>query len=732
MADTALAVAGPVLDILKDGLALVPIPGLGLIPQALSKVLEGIQVVRENSKSRKAFEDEAKRLGVVIQSISPNANDSVSANGGSQDRGSGDIAVRRVVHSPELQSGMNELLRSIEEIGTRTTSIKGGKISSFLHALHNRDVLQDMKADLAKATEDFKIKAHAAVDKGVQTIRLHSILRDLKCADAGYRSAHEEKSNLMEGTRKALLDEIVSWAQGEGPITEPVYALTGQAGMGKSAVGHRLCMLLDNSRTSTGTSRLSASFFFDCNRDNKLTSVRLLIPSIAGQLALSQPALTSYMFASFEEFAALGAGQLPSIAYDKLLKPLMDVKLSSIPPVVIIIDGLDECSDEEALCAALMQLGHLANAAPWLRLFVASRPEVRIIDVLQSLASSQVLHRRDLSNGDVLKAAGNDVKTFLVETILKIPRYKEYLANNDRPLKELVRMADALFIFARIAVNVLDSKTCRNNPKEGFRLVLSSTAPQLGKLDSLYLTILHSEFDPVELASSPCDHIQLLSLFTLICCAYGSRTPGRMVPFHNSLKQVASIRSRTAAKPGDKYAVKKEDIVNIVARLSSVLLINSDSAIVPVHATFTEFLLDPQRCTDTHYHIDEGAGHVALASACLAAFTRQTTVEILSAVRNGEQDVRGYGWYSAVACEGHIKAATYSDGFAQELEGALKQGHVLCHLRLLLYQGHGGISFYTSHFVVAVIDYCTRTTNPARHRSHRPPPPLSKAAVTVS
>ena len=44
MDGTALTVAGPVLDILKDGLTLVPIPGLGLIPQVLSKVLEGVKV----------------------------------------------------------------------------------------------------------------------------------------------------------------------------------------------------------------------------------------------------------------------------------------------------------------------------------------------------------------------------------------------------------------------------------------------------------------------------------------------------------------------------------------------------------------------------------------------------------------------------------------------------------------------------------------------------------------
>ncbi|GJE89361.1 AAA-16 domain-containing protein [Phanerochaete sordida] len=714
MTDTSLAIAGPVLDILKDGLALVPIPGLGLIPQALSKVLEGVQVVRQNSKSRKAFEDEAKRLGAVIQSISSNTTDSVSANGGSQDRSSGETAVRKVAHSPELQSGMNELLHAINDIGTRTTSLKGGKISSFIHALNNRDVLQEMKGDLTNAIEDFKIKAHAAVDKGVQDIRLRLILKELKCADAGYRSVHDQKSGLMDGTRQDLLSELVAWSKGQSPITERIYALTGQAGMGKSAVAYRLCTLLDNSSSpdlSSDTPTLGASFFFVRDGGN-LSSLRSLFPTIARQLALSQPALLPGILQAITAFVDKGDNQLQSYAFESLLhKPLAHAALPSHGPIVIILDGLDECADDKLLCEALAQLIGLVNEVSWLRLFVASRPEVRILEALRS--SEKAVHICQLSDDDVLEAGTADVGKYLTETILKIPQYNAYLEGNRVPLDTLVRRAGALFIFARISVNVLDSRAYRNNPEEGFRVILTSKAAGLTNLDSLYLQILLSEFPLADLAASPLIHINLISLLTVVCCAQLYLKIGQMAVFQNKLAQVSSIRSRTTAEPGITYALRKNNTVAMVARLSSVLLINSDGNIAPMHATFTEFLRDPQRCTDKHYHIDKGAGHAALASACLAAFTWQTTVEILSAVRNGEQDMRQYGRYSASWCWDHIEEATYSDEFAQELEGALKQGHVLRHLRPLLLPKDGEMKFWNIPFVYAARKYLKKAPTAA-------------------
>ena len=42
--DIALDAAGPVLAILEKGLELVPVPGLGMIPKALSLIVDKVKV----------------------------------------------------------------------------------------------------------------------------------------------------------------------------------------------------------------------------------------------------------------------------------------------------------------------------------------------------------------------------------------------------------------------------------------------------------------------------------------------------------------------------------------------------------------------------------------------------------------------------------------------------------------------------------------------------------------
>jgi hypothetical protein len=63
------------------------------------------------------------------------------------------------------------------------------------------------------------------------------------------------------------------------------------------------------------------------------------------------------------------------------------------------------------------------------------------------------------------------------------------------------------------------------------------------------------------------------------------------------------------------------EIVWMSDRLRSALLVDNEGCVVPLHVTFSEFLLDPKRCIDPLYHINKSKGQAQLASACMAAFT---------------------------------------------------------------------------------------------------------------
>ncbi|GJE96840.1 AAA-16 domain-containing protein [Phanerochaete sordida] len=690
--DTALAVAGPMLDILKDGLALVNHPGVGLVPQGLSAVLDGIKLVRTNSKSRQDFEREARVLSALLSGAQKAVDSSFVEHEGEHDT-SESQAISTVVHSPELQRGMRNLLQAIEDLSKRTSELRGGDraMVSFIFALHNKDILEGMTTDLTRAVQHFQTLALAAVDKAVEYIKRHLILAKLKCADAGYRSVHIEKSLLMEGTRDALLSEFLSRFQGSDPTAKRLNVVTGGAGMGKSAIAYRLCALLDtksNDDISTpppsGTPALGASFFFDL-RDPDLSSDRMLIPTIARQLAERVPSLLPHMIEAIRDFLPHGESQLSSFAVTALLlKPLERVKDLPLHPIVIVIDGLDECTDQESLCDILKSLVSLVRTVRWLHLFVASRPESLIREALLSSSAADVVHRRDLGESSVIEDTEGDIKKYLMEKIESLPEYAAYTAtpHGSEDLNHLVHRAGNLFIYARTVFLVLSRPPYRTRPVEGFQFVLSPTA-HLSNIDALYLQILTVAYPPSLLTASPGVHTHLLCFLTFIACGKYGWPPATFAIIGNYLAATDYIHSRTAAAPASQ-PMTEASISQMTAELSSVMRIGECGSILPIHVSFMEFLVDSNRCPNKHYHISENAARAGLVSASFAVFQLETALDILAAWRTRDNTPVGqFGTYIALALPMHIKTCVFSDGIAKEIMAFIQSAGLLNYCRLL-------------------------------------------------
>ncbi|GJE89342.1 ATP-binding protein [Phanerochaete sordida] len=485
-------------------------------------------------------------------------------------------------------------------------------------------------------------------------------------ADAGYRSVHVEKSRLMESTRETILRDLMSRFQDADPAAKRLILLTAGAGMGKSSIAYRLCVLLDRSSAaeSNRTSPcLGASFFFD-RRQPDLSSDRKLFPTIARQLAQHQPALLPYMLEAFEEFFLDGKSQLPAFAFNGTLlrKPLERAKSLSLSPVVIVVDGLDECVDQRSLCEVLEHLISL---------------------------KSDVVHRRDLDDHDLRTEGEEDVQRYLTVTVPELPAYRKYIQKHPRLMELLLQRAGSLFIYARIVINVFSSTAYYNDPEEAFRLVLTPNGPGRSELDALYLQILRSAFSPEDLQASPLHHIRLQSFLTIICCARRQMPPAAMALLVNDVAQTAFIRTRTAVVPHDMCTLSLESVLDIAARLGSVLLINTSGHLTPMHVTFSEFLVHPTRCPDACYRIDAGAAHAGLAAACIAALSLQTTLDVLAGFQSGDLGLRHYGHYVASMCEYHIeRAMIYDETLAAQLASALARGCMLFRRRLIMHVQH--------------------------------------------
>ncbi|GJE96849.1 hypothetical protein PsYK624_130560 [Phanerochaete sordida] len=685
--DTALAVAGPVLDALKDGLALVNYPGIGMIPQGLSAVLDGVKLVRENSKSRLEFEDEARTLSKLLTGVQEDADASIAQ----QDIActAGNQARNTIAHSPELERGMHQLVEKIEQLSRDISELRdGGRVVSFIFAPYNKKILESMASDLKTAVEHFKIVAHAAVDKGVQDIRRRLILDKLKCADAGYRSVHIEKSMLMDGTREGLLAEFLARVKGDGPAAKRLCLLTGGAGMGKSAIAHQLCVLLDTPfypQPPPGTPRLGASFFFD-SRQLDLASSRMIIPTIARQLADRVDSFVPSMTAAIKDFLPHGDTQLPSFAFTALLQgPLEQAKDLPLPPIVIVIDGLDECAEQESVCKILEGWVSLVRMVPWLHLFIACRPERRIMEVLLSTRAADVVDRRDLSDADILKAGAADVKKYLVAAIKDLPHYADYVVLHPEHLVALVSNAGNLFIYARTAVSILGRQPYRTRPKAGFQFVLSPTATHLSNLDALYLQILTTAYPPADLDASSDLRVPLHRFLTIMACGTEPLHPGAIAALGTRFPCTTDIQWPETGMPSDSLTMTENVVMDMIADLGAVIRIDEGGNATAIHISFSEFLRDPRRCPNTHYHVDEHAAHADFASACLTAFSLQNTADILAGFRDDDRTMRAFGSYAFSAFEEHASRAAHSGRLAKEVVAAISGGSYLLGWCRLLY-----------------------------------------------
>ncbi|CDO74145.1 hypothetical protein BN946_scf185043.g195 [Trametes cinnabarina] len=675
-------VATPVLDILEPALALVPIPGLGLIPKSLSIVLKNVERARVNTETRKAFLTQVEALGALITEL---AYPDKAIAQGDTDEGRMKKATDRVAQSDELSKGMEDL-----------------QSLSFI--------------------DYWQIKANAAIDKGVEEVRrllqqngkkkllpgtddpvyLHieteeeSILAKLCSVGAGYRSVSVPKTELMEGTRVQLLDEIGQWSTGCLPNPDKprrVYFLSGGAGIGKSVVAYKHCFDLSNAetRSSGGGPRLGASVFFDRTRGDM--TAQLLFHALARQLAESHPVLRSPIITAARAYLKKGPSQVPGVSFHELLlDPLMRAS-AEMPKgfrIVVVLDGLDECADQPGLQKRLSHLVDLINTLPWLYLFVASRAVPRVMAVLASEAVVSTVYHHELNQdlGD-----HGDVKKYLEATVPKIPRYSAFLRGHPDRLQELVRRAGGVFIFARVAVNLFDSDLYRTFPEEGFRIVLSKEAG-LDDLDALYLGILRAVFRPGDLDRSPRSHARLLSFLYAVTLLQKPQPLEVLAMFVDSIYNLPVVQQRLSGDATKVEPLKESDLPSIVDCLASLIYIRRSPGgmLVPIHESFYEFLLD--RCHDPYYRLDQDAGHAGLVSASVLFMSPKGVKDYLQRYYNSEVNNRTHSRarpvsYARVWAYSHFWAATATKEFLNELGATLLTGSGL-----------------PSHYVAGYLAYC--------------------------
>jgi len=356
--------------------------------------------------------------------------------------------------------------------------------------------------------------------------------------------------------------------------------LYGAAGAGKSAIAHTLAEICET------CGWLVASFFFWKTAGERNNANRF-VATIAHQIALSIPASRELIAAAVDynpfSFKQSVDVQLNKLIIDPLEQLFSAGLISDISPLVIIIDGLDECQGgdvQSSIVKSLVAAFHPSSLR--IRILIASRPEVHLQSTFNPTSMQPHLSRLALSDE---YSSDEDIYRFLEDSFDKIRREHPLASYIPSPwpsagvLCELTQKSSGQFIFASTTVKYIGGDP-HQLPHRRLDVIRRLQPPKgekdmpYAELNSLYHHVL-SNVDNIEVVK--------LILGTLIVI-----NPGSVEEINSTHKMDKWL----SWQPGESEAC--------LSQLASVIECDADGDISILHASLSDFLLDPSRSHQFH------------------------------------------------------------------------------------------------------------------------------------
>ncbi|RPB26719.1 hypothetical protein L211DRAFT_781050, partial [Terfezia boudieri ATCC MYA-4762] len=417
---------------------------------------------------------------------------------------------------------------------------------------------------------------------------------------AYYDRLWEHEDQCLPDTRVELLQQIMAWSgDAKGAY---IFWLNGMAGTGKSTISRTVARQLAEEK------KLAASFFFSRGRGD-IGHAGKFFTTIATQLAHSLPALSPSLSKAIDEHLNISQRGLSEQWKHLILGPLSGLKdtptRAQSASMVIVIDALDECENEDDIKLILALLAQAQNLnSIRLRVFVTSRPETPILCGFRRMPGET--HQDFVLHDIPPTIVSHDISVFFQ---LKLAQVKAdcglHLGTpwpDEETIELLVQRASGLFIYAATTYRFI--RQTRYHPQEQLALILmesKSTSAQspTKELDAIYTQILrHSVLG----ATDTDEHEELLRRFKE--CVGSVVVMSDMIPKKN-LARLLSL---------PKWKVELT-LMSLGSVLYSPLIENQPIRIL--HPSFRDFLLNQQRCLDTRFWIDDKERHINLFRDCL-------------------------------------------------------------------------------------------------------------------
>jgi len=346
--------------------------------------------------------------------------------------------------------------------------------------------------------------------------------------------------------------------------------LYGAAGAGKSAIAHSLAEICEKHGW------LLATFFFWKTAAER-SNITRFVATTAYQISRAIPDSRSHIEAAVDADSTIFHQSIDAQLAKLIIEPLRRLQSTGFnfmdSPFVIIVDGLDECQGTDLQSGLVKSLAAAFRSSPLrIRILIASRPEV----YLQSTFNSSLLkpHLSRLALSDEYSPE-KDIYLFLKDSFDKIRREHPLASYIPSPwpsadvLRELTRKSSGQFIFASTTVKYIGGDH-RQLPHRRLDVIRRLQPPKNEKdmpyseLNALYHHVL-SNVDDLEAVK--------LILGTLIVV--------------NSIHSTHKIDDWLFWQPGESEAC--------LSQLASVIECDADGKISILHASLSDFLLDPSR-----------------------------------------------------------------------------------------------------------------------------------------
>ncbi|KAF8962499.1 hypothetical protein BDZ97DRAFT_1733030, partial [Flammula alnicola] len=316
-------------------------------------------------------------------------------------------------------------------------------------------------------------------------------------APGAFHNSHEryDAPKCHPNTRNVILKEVMHWVQ--DPNNRRLFLwLYGPAGSGKSAIAQTIAELCKEAGI------LVASFFFSRTAHGR-NNPTCLIPTLVYQLVSIVPNIAEDVTHAIDANPAIFSLGLVDQIEALIVRPL-NVAVSRVensgevtrPPILIILDGVDECAGDKSRTSILDALFRSIHGFQIpIYFLIASRPEIEIRDLFNTgSVRSQI---KGLALDDHYEP-DHDIGIFFNDKFEEIkcrhPLNKFLSADwpTRKDMRRLVKKASGQFICASTIMKFIESP--RHHPMDRLNLILGMSPPgnhtPFAELDALYTQIL--------------------------------------------------------------------------------------------------------------------------------------------------------------------------------------------------------------------------------------------------